>query len=246
MPSHQDSYGMSEMSQYDPYAAGAAGLAASAVGRNRGRKESEGRAPGIAGVGAGTLSREPSRRAPYHAFAGPGPQPHELQDTIGSVRYRRGPGSQDMLEAAGLAGAGAAAIPPNNGGAFINRRPSEYTQNTHHSGRSQGYGSPSDTYPPQLQPGYQGDPYPPQRRDTHSADPYTGYAAAPYPTSSGFPNPHDAPMPSPPENQSDHTFGDHEDYPDSSPIPLRDDEARVSYQDDADYSQGNRVLRVSQ
>ncbi|KAF9229024.1 hypothetical protein BS17DRAFT_877486 [Gyrodon lividus] len=247
MPSHKDSYGMSEMSQYDPYAAGAAGLAAAAPGRSRSRKESEARTPGIAGVGAGNLAREPSRRTPYHAFAGPGPQVPELQDTTGSMRYRRGPGSQDMLEAAGLVDAGAAAMAANNvnnGGAFINRRPSDYTQNN--NGRSQGYGSPNDTYPPQVQPGYQSDPYPPQRQDTHPVDPYAGYISTPYPPSSGLPTPHTAPSPSPPAHQSDHTFGDHEDYHDSSsPTALRGEEQRVSYQDDTDYSQGNRVLRVT-
>ncbi|KIJ63442.1 hypothetical protein HYDPIDRAFT_168613 [Hydnomerulius pinastri MD-312] len=252
MPHHNGSYGMSEMSQHDPYAAGAAGFAAAAVDRSRSRKESEPGAPGIAGVGAGNLAREPSRRNPYHAFAGPGPQPHELQDSPGSLRYRRGPANQDILEAAGLAGTGAAAMAANNAnsGAFINRRPSEYTQHTHQSGggRSQGYGSSNDSYPTQLQPGYQADPYYPR---TRSADPFAGQPTpAAYPQRSpspGLPNPHDAPSP-PATQNSGHTFGEHEHEDDfhegGSPAALRDDE-RMSYQDDNDYSQGSRVLRVA-
>ncbi|KAF9235295.1 hypothetical protein BU15DRAFT_78128 [Melanogaster broomeanus] len=236
---HNESYGMSEMSQYDPYAAGATALAGAAVGgMGRGRKDSEPGVPGIAGVGAGTLAREPSKRNPYLAFAGPGPQPHEMQDAPGSMRYRRG---QDVLEAAGLGGPGAAAVGvnnANNGGAFINRRPSEYTQNTHNSGRSQGYGSSNDTHPAIFQPGYHGDPHSPPK-DTRSADPFAGYTSAPYTPSSGLPNPHHAPSPSPPGQQSD------EGYDSGSPTALRDEEQRMSYQDDADYSQSNRVLRVA-
>jgi hypothetical protein len=133
----------------------------------------------------------------------------------------------------------------NNGGAFINRRPSEYTQNTHNSGRSQGYGSSNDTHPALFQPGYHGDPHYPPPQDTHSADPYTGYSSAPYSSNPGLPNPHDVASPSPPGHHSDHTFGDHEDHDNGSPTALRDEEQRMSYQDDADYSQGNRVLRVA-
>jgi hypothetical protein len=238
-----DAYGMTEMAQYDPaYAAGAASLAASAVGRSRSRKESEPGAPGIAGVGAGTLAREPSKRAPYHAFAGPGPQPHELQGSNGTFRSRRG--NQDVLEAAGLAGTGAAAIPnhnPNNapGGAYVTRKPSDTTQNTQFSGRSQ-FGSMSSGghHPSTLLPGYPVESYYPQRSDSLSPDPFAGYPPA---ISKPLPNPHTAAVASPPlpSHQSDHN----EDHVESgSP---RSDEQRMSYQDDTDYSQGNRVLRVA-
>ena len=237
-----DAYGMTEMSQYDPYAAGAASLAASAVGRSRSRKESEPGAPGIAGVGAGTLAREPSKRAPYHAFAGPGPQPHELQGSNGT--FRGGRGNQDVLEAAGLAGTGAAAIASNNpnngaGGPYITRKPSD-TQNTQFSGRSQlGSMSSGGHHPSTLLPGYPVESYYPQRSDSLSPDPFAGYPPA-ISVSKPLPNPHAATVPSPPlpSQQSDHN----EDHVESgSP---RSDEQRMSYQDDTDYSQGNRVLRV--
>ena len=234
-------YGMTEMSQYDPYAAGAASLAASAVGRSRSRKESEPGAPGIAGVGAGTLAREPSKRAPYHAFAGPGPQPHELQGSNGTFRSRRS--NQDVLEAAGLGGA--PPIPNNNNGAngaYVTRKPSESAQSTQF-GRSQ-FGSMSSGghHPTPLQPGYPVESYYPQRNDSLSPDPFAGYPPGAT-VSKPLPNPHDgsAPLPSLAGHQSDHN----EDFGDSgSPTALRSDEQRMSYQDDTDYSQGNRVLRV--
>jgi len=73
----------------------------------------------------------------------------------------------------------------------------------------------------------------------------TAISSAPQPSNSGLPNPYDVTSPSPPGHQSDHTFGDHEDYDSGSPTALRDEEQRMSYQDGADYSQGNRVLRVA-
>ncbi|KAG6328046.1 hypothetical protein ID866_11043, partial [Astraeus odoratus] len=119
-----ESYGMSEVAQYDPYFASAA----AAIERARSRKESEVGAPGIAGVGAGNPAREPSRRAPYHAFTGPNSQ--DPQVPAADLRYPRSTATQDILEAAGLARTGAAAMANNRARAFINRRPSEYTQNT--------------------------------------------------------------------------------------------------------------------
>lgn len=238
--------GMSEMSQYDPYAAGAASLAAvAAVDRSRSRKESEPGTPGIAGVGARGLGREPSKRAPYHAFAGPGPQPHELQTSNGTVRSQR----LDVLEAAGLAAAGTATVPgqnPNNNNtnasAFVTRKPSETTQNTHFSGRSQ-FGSMSSHHPTPLQPGYPVDSYYPQRHDSLSPDPFAvGYPPVTTVTTA-LPNPHEAALPSPslPGHQSDHN----EDMTElSSATALRSEEQRMSYQDDTDYSQGHRILRV--
>ncbi|KAG6375782.1 hypothetical protein JVT61DRAFT_2632 [Boletus reticuloceps] len=246
-PQH-GAYGMSEMSQYDPYAAGAASLAASAVGRSRSRKDSEPGTPGIAGVGAGTLAREPSKRAPYHAFAGPGPQLHELQR--GNGTFRSGRGNQDILEAAGLAGTGAAAatmtsnnLGNNASGTYVTRKPSEATQHTL-SGRSNlGSMSSGSHHPTTLHPGYPVDSYYPQRSDTLSPDPFAVYPPVLSAPSNSLPNPYDvsAPLPSPPEHQTDL-----EDPVDpGSPTALRSDEQRMSYQDNADYSQGNRILRVA-
>ncbi|KAG1723472.1 uncharacterized protein EDB91DRAFT_1087793 [Suillus paluster] len=224
-----DTYGMSEMSQYDPYAAGAVSLAtAGNVGRARSRQDSETqRAPGIAGVGAGNLAREPSRRNPYNAFAGPGPQPHETMDRNASMRFR--PRGTDILEAAGLAGTGAAAMAGANNGAFINRRPSEYTQQTHGSMRSQGHPS-NENYPMALQPAY----HSPPRNDSQFADAYTGFVSNPPPQSPGlpFPNPHEAPP------AQSHNPLEGEDFHDDAP-------RRLSYDDDNDYGQHNRVLRVA-
>ncbi|KAI6110281.1 hypothetical protein EDD16DRAFT_1612166 [Pisolithus croceorrhizus] len=146
-----ESYGMTEMSQYEPYAVGAASGGATAFQRSRSRKESEVGTPGIAGVGAGNLAREPSRRAPYHAFAGPNPQ--DLNDPAGN--------------AAGLAGTGAAALAHDGTGTLVNRRPSDYTQNTHRSGRSHGYASSSEGgHPSPLQPGYRQESNIPQRSNS--------------------------------------------------------------------------------
>lgn len=227
-----DTYGMSEMTQYDPYAAGAVSLATANVGRTRSRLDSESqRTPGIAGVGAGNLAREPSRRTPYHAFAGPGPQPHEMMDG----RYR--PRGVELLEGAGLAGTGVAAMAAaaannnnNNGngaGAFINRRPSEYTQQTHGSMRSQGHSqghSSGENYPAPLQPGYQAQALAPAQY----ADAYGGFAGAPYVQGAVSPalhNPHERET-SPP------------------PAPPHGDDEGDDYQDE-DYGQHNRVLRVA-
>lgn len=245
-----ESYVMSEMSQYGPYAAGGAltgGGAAFEAARNR--KGSEVGAPGIAGVGAGNLAREPSRRAPYHAFAGPGPQ--ELHDPSANIRYPRSTLTQDpVLEAAGLAGTGAVAMANITGNGQVNRRPSEYTHNTHRSGRSQGYGSSSDGgHPTQLQPGPQSDGFPPQRSNSRTiagiADPYGVYTPAPYPKPVSPPLPN--PQPSSPPNEYGHTSAEYEDryYESGSPIPPPA-ENRMSFQDEDDYSQGPRVLRVSQ
>jgi len=247
-----ESYSMSELSQYGPYAAGGAmagGGAAFDAARNR--KGSEVGAPGIAGVGAGNLAREPSRRAPYHAFAGPGPQ--DLHDPSANTRYPRSTLTQDpVLEATGLAGTGAVAMAGNTGNAQVNRRPSEYTYNTHRSGRSQGYGSSSDGgHPTQLQPGYQSDGFPPQRSNSRTiagmADPYGGYVPEPYPkpVSPPLPNPQSS-SPSPPANDYGHTSFENEDryHESGSPIPPPA-ENRMSFQDEDDYSQGPRVLRVS-
>lgn len=237
-----DTYGMSEMTQYDPYAAGAVSLATANVGRTRSRLDSESqRTPGIAGVGAGNLAREPSRRTPYHAFAGPGPQPHEMMDRAPSGgRYR--PRGVELLEGAGLAGTGVAAMAAaaantnnNNGngnGAFINRRPSEYTHQTHGSMRSQGHSqghSSGENYPAPLQPGYQAQAQAqaPARNDAQYADAYTGYAGAPYaqaPLSPPLHNPHEEA--SPPHTRA-HGDVEGEDY------------------EDEDYGQHNRVLRVA-
>lgn len=238
-----DTYGMNEMSQYDPYAAGVAPLAVAAnVGRARSRLDSESRAPGIAGVGAGNLAREPSRKAPYHAFAGPGPQPRETMDHSASMRYRRA----DMLEAAGLAGTGAVATPSANGGAYINRRPSQFTQQMHGSMRSQGHPS-NENYPQPLQPGYQSPP----RNDTQFPDAYTGITNAPYPQrlpspGPGFPIPHDT-SPSPPSHSQNHLIEGDDFHDDAPPVPLHEmhEDERMSYADDDDYGQHNRVLRVA-
>ncbi|KAG1747276.1 hypothetical protein EDD22DRAFT_1004288 [Suillus occidentalis] len=184
-----DTYGMSEMTQHDPYAAGAVSLATANLGRTRSRLDSESqKTPGIAGVGTGNLAREPSRRTPYHAFVGPGPQPHEMMDRALSGRYR--PRGMDLLEGAGLAGTGiaamAAAANNNNNGnrAFNNRRPSGCTHQTHGSMRSQGHSqghSSSENYHAPLQPEYQAQAQaPPRGVDAQYADAYTGYAGAPY------------------------------------------------------------------
>lgn len=236
-----DTYGMSEMTQYDPYAAGAVSLATANVGRARSRQDSETqRAPGIAGVGAGNLAREPSRRTPYHAFAGPGPQPHETLDHTPSMRYR--PRGGELLEATGLGGTGVAAMTAANNGAYINRRPSEYTHQTHGSMRSHGHSqghSSNENYPVPLQPGYQSPP----RNDTQFADAYTGFvnAPSPQPLSPGFPNPHES-SPSPPPAQSHNPLGEGEgeDFHDDGPPSQR-----LSYADDEDYGQHSRVLRVA-
>lgn len=236
----KDVYGISEMSQYDPYAAGAASLAAaSAVGRSRSRTESETGAPGIAGVGAGTLGREPSRRAPYHAFAGPAPQPQDLQGSSGSFRSQRG--NQDVFEAAGLVAMGS--NNPNNGagGAFVSRKPSDTTQQTQFSGRRSQYGSLSSGghHPMALQPGYPVESHYPQRSDSLSPDPFAGYPPV-TPKSKPLPNPYgpETPAASVPGHDQN------EDEETASPTAPHSDEERMSYQDDADYSQGNRVLRV--
>ena len=235
-----DTYGMSEMSQYDldPYAANASMAAVAAVERSRSRKDSEPGTPGIAGVGARGLAREPSKRAPYHAFAGP---PPEHQTSSGTMRSIRGT-NQDVLEAVGLAGPArvdppaAATTTTSPSGAFVTRKPSETTQNTHASGRSQ-FGSMSGHHPTPLQPGY------PQRRESRSPDPFAAVYPAATSASAPFPNPYDAALSSPslPGHQSDHN----EDSTElGSSSPLRSEEQRMSYQDDTDYSQGHRVLRV--
>lgn len=212
------------------------------MGRARSRQDSETqRAPGIAGVGAGNLAREPSRRTPYHAFAGPGPQPHETLDHTPSGRYR--PRGVELLEGAGLAGTGVAAMTAANNGAYINRRPSEYTHQTHGSMRSQGHSqghSSNENYSMPLQPVYQSPP----RNDTQFADPYAGFVNAPSPQppmSPGFPNPHGT-SPSPPPAQSHSPVGEveGEDYHNDEPPSQRQ-----SYADDEDYGQHNRVLRVA-
>ncbi|KAG8217108.1 hypothetical protein J3R82DRAFT_5138 [Butyriboletus roseoflavus] len=236
-----ESYGMSEMSQYDPYAAGAASLAAAAaVGRSRSRKDSEPGTPGIAGVGAGTLAREPSKRAPYHAFAGPGTQPQELQGSNGTLRSQRGM-NQDILEAAGLAAAHASNN--TNNGAFVTRKHSETTQNTHLSARSK-YGSVSSgQHSTPLQSGYPVESYYPQRNDSHSADPFAGYPPI-SPVSKPLPNPYGESSALPP--LPTHQSNSNEDHPELSlPTAPHADEQRMSYQDDSDYSHGNRVLRVA-
>lgn len=241
-----ESYGMTEMSQYDPYAAGAPSGGAAAFQRSRSRKESEVGAPGIAGVGAGNLAREPSRRAPYHAFAGPNPQ--DLNDPTG--RYPRSTATQDVLEAAGLAGTGAAALANDGTGAFVNRRPSDYTQNTHRSGRSQGYASSSDGgHPTPLQPGYRQESSIPQRSNSrtlaNASDPYGVYVPASYPPQSPSPpprNPLRTMASSPPANG--YSAAGNEDQSFEGGRPAIPAENRVSLQDDTDYAQEPRVLRV--
>lgn len=234
-----DAYG--EMTQYDPYAAGAVSLSTANVGRARTRHDSETqRTPGIAGVGAGNIAREPSRRTPYHAFAGPGaPQPHEtLSHTPAGRQRSRG---IELLEGAGLAGTGVAAMTAANNGAYINRRPSQYTHQTHGSMRSRGHSqghSSNENYPTPPQPVYQSPP----RNDTQPAGAYTGFVSTPSPQpllSSGFANPHET-SPSPPPAQSHSPAGEieGEDYQDDGP-------QRLSYADDEDYGQHNRVLRVA-
>ncbi|KAG6327606.1 hypothetical protein ID866_11483, partial [Astraeus odoratus] len=238
-----ESYGMSEVVQYDPYVASAA----VAVERPRSRKGSEVGAPGIAGVGAGNLAREPSRRAPYHAFTGPNSQ--DPQVPAANLHHPRSTATQDILEAAGLAGTGAAAMANNRGRAFINRRPSEYTQNTHRSGPSQGHGSSSDAgHPAQLQPAY-----PPQRSNSHAitgmTDPCGGYIPAPYPASSpspSMPNPHDLSSQSPPPTDDGHVSAENEDHYHESNSPIvPSSENCANFQDDGDYSGSPRVLRVT-
>lgn len=121
---HDGPYDMTEMSQYDPYAAGAASLAAAtAVGRSRSRKDSEPGAPGIAGVGAGTLDREQARSVSClcRAWTQPPQPPPELQGRNSTIRSTRGT-NQDVLEAVGLTGPSAAAIASNdfnNGGGAL-------------------------------------------------------------------------------------------------------------------------------
>ncbi|KAG6328129.1 hypothetical protein ID866_10960 [Astraeus odoratus] len=107
-------YGMGEVAQSDLYVASAV----AAVERARSKKESKVGVPSIAGVGAGNLAREPSRRAPCHAFAGPNSQ--AAQDPASNLSYPCSTATQDILEAAGLAGTGAAAMANNRGRAFIN------------------------------------------------------------------------------------------------------------------------------
>lgn len=241
-----ESFGMTEMSQFDPYAAApnAASGGAAAFQRSRSRKESEVGTPGIAGVGAGNLAREPSRRAPYHAFAGPNPQ--DLNDPVANVRYPRSTATQDILEAAGLAGTGAAAVANNGTGAFVNRRPSEYTQNTHRSGRSHGYATSSEGgHPSPLQPGYN----PPQRSNSrvlaNASDPYGVYVPAPYPPQSPSPplsNQHRMSAPPPPANE--YYAAENEDQSHEGGQPAIPAENRLSLQDDTDYAQEPRVLRV--
>ncbi|KAI6027184.1 hypothetical protein EDC04DRAFT_2718160 [Pisolithus marmoratus] len=245
-----ESYGMTEMSQFDPYAAGATAAAAggaAAFQRSRSRKESEVGAPGIAGVGAGNLAREPSRRAPYHAFAGP--NPHDMNDPAANVRYPRSTTTQDVLEAAGLAAStGAAALPNNGTGAFVSRRPSDYTQNTHQSGRSHGHATSSEgSHPTPLQPGYRPEPNAPQRSNSrvmaNTSDPYGVYAQASYPPQAPTPpprNPLRATTSPPPPN--DYYAADHEDQ--HLDRPAFPPENRMSLQDDTDYAQEPRVLRI--
>ncbi|KAI6004591.1 hypothetical protein EDD15DRAFT_1010425 [Pisolithus albus] len=243
-----ESYGMTEMSQYDPYAAAAPSGGAAAFQRSRSRKESEVGTPGIAGVGAGNLAREPSHRAPYLAFAGPNPQ--DFHDPAGNVRHPRSAATQDVLEAAGLAGTGAAALASDGNGAFVNRRPSDYTQNTHRSGRSQGYASSSDGgHPTPLQPGYRQESNIPQRSNSrtvaNASDPYGVYVPASYPPQSPSPPPRNPlrTMASPPP-ANDYSAPENEDQSFEGGRPAIPAENRVSLQDDTDYAQEPRVLRV--
>ncbi|KAG2071650.1 hypothetical protein BDR04DRAFT_494068 [Suillus decipiens] len=207
-----DAYG--EMTQYDPYAAGAVSLSTANVGRARSRHDSETqRTPGIAGVGAGNIAREPSRRTPYHAFAGPGaPQPHETLGHTPTPTGRQRSRGIELLEGAGLAGTGVAAMTAANNGAYINRRPSQYTHQTHGSTRSRGHSrghSSNENYTTPPQPVYQSPP----RNDTQHAGAYTGFSHSPGEVEG-------------------------EDYQNDGP-------PRLSYADDEDYGQHNRVLRIA-
>ena len=116
----------------------------------------------------------------------------------------------------------------------MTRKHLDATQNTHVSGQSQ-FGSMSGHHP--LQPGY------PQRCEMRSPDPFAVVYPAATSASALCANPYDAALSSPslPDHQSDHN----EDSTElRSSSPLRSEEQRMSYQDDTDYSQGHRVLRV--
>jgi len=146
----RESYVMRDVGGHDN-AAGAAGIGAArgaaAMQRARSRKE----AASVASAPAsGESGGDYQERTPYPAFAGPGPQPHEMYDQSGvpGLRYRRTPGGPepDLLEAAGL-GASAptagAAVGAGAGAAYMNRQPSGRPRHT--ANRSQGsFGRISD------------------------------------------------------------------------------------------------------
>lgn len=181
------SYPMSEYSHFDPYA-GHSGDPYSAGAAALGT--------GFAGVGAASnVRREPSKRAPYNAFA----RPRGQETTDNNMRYGARGNNGSVLEAVGLGGSGAAAM------AERHRR---------HSGNGlQGYGD----YPQQQQGGHpqqfnqepagygQGSgfqaPYPPQRQDHNmnsdsAFDPYGVAHASNYATPDRAPSP-GGPLPNP-------------------------------------------------
>lgn len=163
-----ESYGMSEMHGFDPYAGTAA-------------------AAGAAGIGAAGLGRSKSTTQPYNAFAGPQgdayAQPGQtMYDTPAqgqNLRYRqRGTSStsQDLLDAAGLTpGVGA-------GAALLSRGPSQsYGQQQQQQQQYQQY----QAYPPSL-PQSQNASY-----QTHSSPPPPPAASVSRPTSTVDEDPYD-------------------------------------------------------
>lgn len=241
--SHGESYNMSEFPGY-----GAAGIGAAGVGRARSRKDSAGTdlsGPGIAGFGStGVGARNGAGTAPYPAYATPGP--HELYD----VPHIRGGGqpTHELLQAAGLAGAGAA------GGAYVHRGPSQHTNTSTLSRKqSQGRGlSPEDG----AQPGpgssqdhehesYAAHYQPDFRPDAHTYAPEHLGVAPP------MPNPH---SPGAQQQQQFPQYGDEEEdpyAPDSFVAqPQRpgfaQEDSRLSFRDEDDYALdgGRRTLKV--
>ena len=240
---------MSEMHNFDPYAAA-----------------------GAAGIGAAGLNRSKSTTQPYNAFAGPQTDPYAppIQALYGesgattaapppagqNLRYRQrgtsGGNSQDLLAAAGLGASAGVGAGVGAGAAALARGPSQSQAYGQHQQQQQGYGA----YPASQQ---------------HSQSPPTLSQSTSRPTSMTDEDPYDgidnslspaAPMtnpysPSSPEQprHGPHSGGHHdqlssddsdgeEKYPD--PGYALPGESRMSLRDEEDYAYGGgrRVLKV--
>ncbi|CAL1703073.1 unnamed protein product [Somion occarium] len=215
-----ESYNMSEMHAYDPYAAAGVGSGVA----------------GAAGVGAAGVNRARSVTTPYNAFAGPqvdpyapdpSAQPQGMYDippqTPGqNLRYRQrgtsGGNELDLLDAAGLGGGAALAAGAAGG---LARGPSHHLASTamttspaslarNKSLGSQTLGGSSsgdhESYAAHYQPGFKAETYQPPAAQTQAQtqqylssssrpvsteDPYGGIDTSP--TSTEMPNPFSPP-----------------------------------------------------
>lgn len=199
--------------------------------------------PGIAGLGANAANTSENRAgfgAPYNAFAVPGANiPGDVQyDPFSANNGIQRSGSQtsrDLLEAAGIAGAGAA------GGALLTRGPS---QNTNLS--NPGSGISKESYANHYKPDFQ-----PEAHTYIGTNDTPGSLTSP-PSTGSMPNPHSPAStgPTPPQQETEYNLDDayaEEGYF-SPPQPIHGDinpeDSRRSLRDEDDYGLRARVLRV--